>query len=175
MSTWPPSDGRDDEGMPPAEGGPLGSAPPPAGSPPAGFPPAGFPPPGSYPPPAAPPPGSYPQPGYGTPPYPPGAAGPGGYGQPAYVAPADHPAGTQVLVLGLLAFVFCQILGPVAWIQGNKAISEIDAAPWAYGNRSTVQIGRILGIISTVILALFLLGGLLFVLLVAVAGTSSST
>ena len=106
-------------------------------------------------------PGPYP-PGVGYPPpgYPPA------YGYGYGYAPRDHPQGTTVLVLGILSLVLCGILGPVAWIMGNKTLKEIDAQPGVYGNRGNVQAGRIIGIVATALLAAGLLFyGLIFVLI----------
>ena len=90
--------------------------------------------------PPPPPPPQYPGGPYGSP--------VGGYG----AAPVSHPSGTTVLVLGILSLLLCGlILGPIAWIKGNKAIKEIDAAPGRYNNRGTVNAGRICGIIGTVL------------------------
>lgn len=154
----------------------------------------GSPPPSSWPPPVDPSPlpgggpstswgapggqPSYGQPQFGQPQY--GQSqgyGPPGYGQaPGYGPPGmgyrtqDHPQGTTVLVLGILGLVLCQILGPIAWIMGNRAIREIDASPGMYGNRGAVQAGRVCGIIATVIMALFFL----FILFALVVGARSS-
>lgn len=91
---------------------------------------------------------------------PPPPPGPGyGYGSP-YGSPYggyEHPQGTTILVLGILGLVVCQLLGPVAWVMGNNAMAEIDRNPMAYTNRSTVQAGRICGIIATALTALFIL------------------
>ena len=59
---------------------------------------------------------------------------------------------TTILVLGILALVLCQILGPFAWVMGNKELAAIDAGRRAPENRGTAQAGRILGIISTVLI-----------------------
>ena len=92
---------------------------------------------------------------------PPPAAPYPGYGSaptmsPGYAtgAQAEHPQGTTVLVLGILGLVCCTILAPVAWYMGQKTLNEIDASPTTYTNRQTVNIGRILGIIGTVLLVL---------------------
>ena len=61
---------------------------------------------------------------------------------------------TTILVLGILGVVFCQVLGPFAWVMGNKELAGIDAGRRAPENRGTAQAGRILGIISTVLLIL---------------------
>ncbi len=79
------------------------------------------------------------------PPPPPPMGGPGA---------VDHPKGMTILILGILSLVCCSPLGIAAWLMGNTALKEIDAQPGRYGNRQIVQIGRILGIIGTVILGL---------------------
>lgn len=87
--------------------------------------------------------GGYPQQPYPQQPYQP---------SPYLVPPTmDHPQGTTILVLGILSLVAVQILGPVAWIMGSKALAEIDADPTRYRNRGTVQAGRIMGMIATIL------------------------
>jgi hypothetical protein len=70
---------------------------------------------------------------------------------------------TTILVLGILGLVLCQVLGPFAWVMGNKELAGIDAGRRAPENRGTAQAGRILGIISTVLMVIGV--GLLLVLL----------
>ena len=91
-------------------------------------------------------------------------------GRPAY----DHPKATTILVMGILGLVLCQVLGPFAWSMGSKALREIDASQGTLGGRETVNIGRILGIVSTVLLGLGILAVLL-VLVLAVAGTMTTS
>jgi hypothetical protein len=129
------------------------------GYPQANYPPQqGYPPYGNYPP----------QEGYGQQSYPPqeGYAQQGGYPQQGYLQPAPgmggvpHPRGTPVLVMGIVSIVFCGlglILGPLATVQGGRALKEIDAAPGVYNNRQTVSIGRILGIVGTILSVIGLL------------------
>jgi hypothetical protein len=166
---WPGSPAPGADGPPPPAWSPTpdptapGYAPPaaPGYSPPAapGYsPPGGYAPPSAYPPPNVPPP-----PGYGY-----------GYaGYSGYPVAHDHPQGTTILVLGILSLVVCGLLGPVAWIMGNKAMKEIDANPGAYANRGNVQAGRIIGIIATCLLA-FTVAAYGFFILVIVAGSASS-
>lgn len=140
----------------------------------------GAPPPSSFPPPSPPPgpaPGAAP-PGYPPPGYPPSGYPPPGYGAPGaaygYIGVREHPQGTTILVLGILGVVACQILGPVAWSMGQKALREIDAAPPnSYSNRGNVQAGRILGIVGTALLGLWALY-LLFVLVVVLGAFGAS-
>jgi hypothetical protein len=124
---------------------------------------------GSQPPPPQQP-QQQPQQPYGAPP-------PGAYGQVPYGAypVQDHPQSTMVLVLGILSLLLCQVVGPFAWVMGNRALREIDASGGQIGGRGTVQAGRICGIIATIFLALGLLALVAVVILAVVAaGTSTS-
>jgi hypothetical protein len=141
------------------QGYPQGNYPPQQGYPQGNYPPQqGYPPYGNYPP----------QEGYGQQGYPPpeGYAQQGGYPPQGYLQPAPgmggvpHPRGTPVLVMGIVSIVFCGlglILGPLATVQGGRALKEIDAAPGVYNNRQTVSIGRILGIVGTILSVIGLL------------------
>ena len=102
---------------------------------------------------------------YNQPPPPPGGA----YGapQPAYGGggQSEHPQGTMILVMGILGLVCCGILAIVAWVMGNKAQKEIDAGQ--YAPTSGVKIGRILGMIGTILSILGLVFYLLFFVVLA--------
>ena len=96
---------------------------------------------------------------------------PPGYGPP----PVNHPQATTILVLGILSLVVCGICGPFAWSMGSKALREIDASAMSahpLGGRETVNVGRILGIVGTVLLGLGVLA-FLGVLAIGVAGSTS--
>lgn len=64
---------------------------------------------------------------------------------------------TTILVLGIIGIVLCQLLGPIAWVMGNNELAAIDAGRRAPENRGTANAGRILGIISTVLLGIAIL------------------
>ena len=88
----------------------------------------------------------------------------------------EHPDGTTVFVLGILGILLCGVLGPFAWAKGSRALRDIDAEPSKYTNRGQVQAGRILGIISTVLLCgSMILGVLLVAGTVATREDSSSS
>lgn len=94
------------------------------------------------------------QPPYGQNPY--GAAPPppaGQYGHPGQ----PHPKATTILVLGILSLVVCSLLGPVAWIMGNNAISEVENSQGYYSEEGGLKVGRILGIIGTALLGVGIL------------------
>jgi hypothetical protein len=88
----------------------------------------------------------------------PGAPGAGG---PGFFAPtAQHPKGTQILVLGIVSLVCCGLLGPVAFVMGNNARKEMAANPGVtYTNSTQITVGWILGIIATVFLVLGIIYG----------------
>ena len=88
------------------------------------------------------------------------------YGPP----PPNHPQAITVLVLGILGLVVCGILGPFAWVMGNRTVREIDASRGALGGRTEANIGRILGIVATVLLIV----GLGLVVLIFVFGAAMS-
>ena len=82
------------------------------------------------------------------------------------VAPSD----TTVLLLGIFSLALCGLLGPVAWVMGNRALREIDADPGvSYTNRSNITAGRSCGIVGTVFLALGVVG-FVVVIVAALAG-----
>jgi uncharacterized membrane protein len=83
------------------------------------------------------------------------------------------------LVLGILSLVLgwstCIgfVLGPIAWVKGNSALREIDAAPGYYTNRGAVQAGRICGMIATILMILAVVA-ILAITVLAIAASSSS-
>ena len=90
--------------------------------------------------------------------YPP--AGPGGYPPPGYggyTQQMQHPQGTTILVLGILSLVVCGILGPFAWSMGNKAMSQVRFSGYTYSNAGFIRAGRLLAIIATCLIVLWVI------------------
>lgn len=133
------------------------------------------------------------QPQYGMPPAPYGQGAPGQphdpkamppaqpYGGFPYAVPPKHPSATTAMVLGLVglcgAFVACGltlVLSPFAWAVGSKAVREIDASQGRVSGRDHANIGRITGIIGTVLLVLGVLAIVAF-LVFAVAVSNDPT
>ena len=80
---------------------------------------------------------------------------------PAYgPVPPDHPKATTVLVLGILSVVVCGVIAPFAWVMGNQVIREIDASGGAVGGRSNANVGRILGMVVSILMIAVLVMGL---------------
>ena len=77
--------------------------------------------------------------------------------------PADHPDATKALVLGVVALaggLVClvpMLVGPYAWLVGQRTLRAIDAEPGRWGGRSQAQAGQVLGVLATLLLGLGLL------------------
>lgn len=70
-----------------------------------------------------------------------------------WAATRTHGGATAALVLGILGLSVVPGLGVVAWILGSRALREIDADPQGgWTNRDHANVGRILGIVGTVLL-----------------------
>jgi len=94
--------------------------------------------------------------------------------QPAYGVLRDNSNATVSLVLGLVGLcTFILIASPFAWWKANQALREINDNPGVYNNRGMAVGGQITGIIGTILLALFIVGGLLL-LFVLLAATGSN-
>ncbi len=46
------------------------------------------------------------------------------------------------------------VVGPFAWVMGSRVLREIDASNGQLGGRSQTQAGRIMGIVTTCLIAL---------------------
>ncbi len=64
---------------------------------------------------------------------------------------------TAALVLGILGFVCCQLLAPVAWYVGQQELSNVEAGRVPPDNEGLARAGQVLGIIGTVLLGLGIL------------------
>lgn len=88
-------------------------------------------------------------------PHVPPIASPQGGGYSPAARPFAQKQGGTVLTYGVLGFFCCGIFAPVAWVTGNNALAAYgDDDP---GDRGTVQAGRIMGIIGTILWAIYLL------------------
>lgn len=80
-----------------------------------------------------------------------------------------HRAGV-VLTLGIVGLLCCQVLASAAWIVGHLDLRDMDAGRMDPSGRSMTQAGMILGIIGTVLLALYLLLNVLVFTIAALGG-----
>jgi Domain of unknown function (DUF4190) len=114
-----------------------------------------------------------PPPGVAGPPAPPGPPPPPGaapaYQAGGYQAPAalpNAPGAVAGLVLGIVGLPFiCPICGPFAYYYGQKAEQAADASMGTLGGRGMATAGKILGIVDSVFLVLWILYLILVVVL----------
>ncbi len=92
-----------------------------------------------------------------TPPpvWPPQPGVPSPYGAP----PPSSDTTNLILIFGIMSLIGFAFLGPVAWIMGNNALASGMIDP---SLRGQVSAGRVCGIIGTIILALVIVGVILF-------------
>ena len=74
--------------------------------------------------------------------------------QPQASGPRVDTGGTGILAMGLIGFMFCQLLSPIAWSMG--ASYEADCRRRGVEPSGTGTAGKILGIIGSALLALAL-------------------
>ena len=104
----------------------------------------------------------YQQPAYGTP----------VYAQP-YGALPEHPQGTTILVLGIVG-LFITICAPIAWYMGSKAQKEIAASGVHYANEQNINIGKILGMVLSILAIIGLAIGVV-IMVVAMIGLAAAS
>lgn len=80
---------------------------------------------------------------------------------PAPVAARSSNA-TMALVLGIIGIACCALCAPIAWFIGNKELKAIRAGVSPAGGETFANVGKILGIIGTVLLALGLVWFVVF-------------
>ncbi|HET9768711.1 MAG TPA: DUF4190 domain-containing protein [Thermoanaerobaculia bacterium] len=104
-----------------------------------------------YPPSAPPPPPDYA--GGGT-----VATGGAGGAPPGATPPgAATSKGIAILVLGIVGLACCQLTAPIAWVLGHQELKAIQAGMAPPANYALAQIGMVLGVLGTVLLAFGLL------------------
>ena len=74
------------------------------------------------------------------------------------------------LVLGILGLVVCSICAPFAWKLGKDAEAAVDASGGMLGGRGMATAGKILGIIGTVLMAIFII-----IIIIVILGAAASS
>jgi hypothetical protein len=77
-----------------------------------------------------------------------------------YAMPTDDGA-VWTLVLGILGFFICPILGLIAFFTGGSAISRIHASQGRLHGEGIARVGRILGCVNVIIWLLGVIGAFL--------------
>ena len=75
-----------------------------------------------------------------------------------------YPEASQAstaLVVSIIGLVCCQILGIVAWVMANNELEGIKAGKRNPVNEGTASAARIIGIVTTVLLGIGIVLGLL--------------
>jgi hypothetical protein len=62
----------------------------------------------------------------------------------------------MILILGILSLVICMPLGILAWILGSDDLKAMDAGKMDPGGRSSTEVGKVCGMISTILTAIIL-------------------
>jgi hypothetical protein len=70
---------------------------------------------------------------------------------------AEPHRGTLLLVLGIVSIVACPIIGPFAWVMANGDLKRMEAGDMDPEGKSNTTVGKILGIVGTVLLVLQIL------------------
>ncbi len=70
--------------------------------------------------------------------------------------------GTMILIFGIIGLVCCLPLGIAAWVMGGGDLKKMDAGLMDDAGRSNTNVGRILGMIATLLSILGCVIGLLF-------------
>jgi hypothetical protein len=73
--------------------------------------------------------------------------------------------GGMILTLGLLGILLCPLTSPFAWVMGNTDLVEIRNQRMDPDGEGLTQAGRILGIIGSIILILYICGFCLIVMM----------
>lgn len=101
---------------------------------------------------------------------PPNQGGPYSAARPQPYGLPEHPQGTTILVLAIAGF-FVTVCAPIAWYLGSQAQKQIAATGQHYSNEQTINIGKIIGMVLS-ILALASIVLMIVVLILMVAGFS---
>jgi hypothetical protein len=72
--------------------------------------------------------------------------------------------GAVILAFGILGFLVCQLFGVAAWVMADNDLKEMDHGYMDPTGRDLTKTGRILGMVSTALLAVSLIVLLGFVL-----------
>lgn len=77
----------------------------------------------------------------------------------------DHPKAQTVFILGIVG-IFVGICAPIAWFMGSSAQKEIAANPGMWNPEGSLKIGKLLGMIFTL---LYILGIVLWFVFIIIA------
>ena len=105
----------------------------------------------------------------------PGAPLPSYHRDPASVTNARSGPAVAAFVVGILSVVALWPLGPVAIVLANRALRAVDAGEVPADQRTLAVVGRVLGIVGTVLLGLAVVVVVVGVLFFVASGTHVRT
>jgi hypothetical protein len=80
------------------------------------------------------------------------------------------------LVLSIVGVMLCPVTAPFGWVIGRRAEIAVAAEPERYSGKDVATAGKIVGIIGTVLLSLYVLAAIVALIVVlATSGSSSSS
>ena len=71
----------------------------------------------------------------------------------------SHRAGL-IFLLGIIGLFGCFPCAPVAWVLGNSDLTQMQAGAMDPAGKQLTNLGRILGMVSTILVLVFLLGAI---------------
>jgi len=77
--------------------------------------------------------------------------------------------GAIILAFGILGLVVCQLFGVAAWVMADNDLKEMRRGYMDPSGRDLTNVGRILGMVATALMAIPLLFVILFLVLSIVA------
>ena len=77
--------------------------------------------------------------------------------------------GAVILAFGILGLVVCQLFGVAAWVMADNDLKEMNRGYMDPTGRDLTNVGRILGIVATALMAIPLLLLILFLVISIVA------
>jgi flagellar basal body-associated protein FliL len=81
--------------------------------------------------------------------------------------------GVIVLVMGILGFAVCGIFGIVAWVMGSGDLKKMDAGQMDPEGRGLTQAGKIIGMITTILMVIgVIIGGIAFIFMFVLAANA---
>lgn len=83
-------------------------------------------------------------------------------GQSSFALGAASGRATLSLIFGILGLASCTVLAPFAWYFGREELAAIRAGTSPAAGENAAQVGKILGIVGTVLM----IAGLVFALMV---------
>jgi len=77
--------------------------------------------------------------------------------------------GPVILAFGILGFLLCQLFGVAAWVMADNDLREMERGYMDPSGRDLTKTGRILGMVSSALLAVSVIVLLCFILFAGLA------